>query len=124
MIDTFTVITLPVLSVLSSNFFFSHALSDEVFRLLVKFRTWLDGARLLLLLTCHIGMAASFVIWIPTISCPDDSESSCYLNSVFQLTDIQAPDDRGVCQLLNVLIAIASWVPPFLREHTTFKCSS
>jgi len=77
-IDTLTVIMLPVL-------------------LLVKFRTWLDGARLLLLLTFHIGMAVSFVIWIPTITCPDDT-----------------PDDRGVCQLLNALIVIASWAPPFL----------
>jgi len=77
-IDTLTVIILPVL-------------------LLVKFRTWLDGARLLLLLTCHIGMATLFAIWIPTISCPDDT-----------------PDDRGVCQLFNALILITSWVPPFL----------
>ncbi|KAI9510224.1 hypothetical protein F5148DRAFT_614004 [Russula earlei] len=77
-IDALTVIMLPIL-------------------LIVKFRTWLDGARLLLLLTCHIGMATSFVFWISTIPCPDD-----------------APDDRGVCQLLNVYIMIASWVPPFL----------
>ncbi|KAI0256638.1 hypothetical protein BJV78DRAFT_295539 [Lactifluus subvellereus] len=77
-IDTLTTIMLPVL-------------------LLVKFRTWLDGARLLLLLIFHIGIAASFVVWNPTIPCPDDT-----------------PDDQGVCQLLNVYILIASWVPPSL----------
>jgi len=77
-IDTLTVIMLPVL-------------------LLVKFRTWLDAARLLLLLVCHIGIAASFVIWYPNIPCPNDT-----------------PDDRGVCQLINVYIIMASWVPPLL----------
>ncbi|KAI0306631.1 hypothetical protein B0F90DRAFT_1691731, partial [Multifurca ochricompacta] len=75
-LDVLTMILLPVL-------------------LLVKFRTWLDGARLLLLLVCHIGVATSFAIWAPTISCPNDT-----------------PDDRGVCQLLNVYIIMASWVPP------------
>jgi len=77
-VDTLTVIMLPVL-------------------LLVKFRTWLDGARLLLLLVCHIGLAASFVIWNTTNPCPDDT-----------------PDDRGVCQLINVYLIMASWVPPLL----------
>ncbi|KAH9997335.1 hypothetical protein BJV77DRAFT_77846 [Russula vinacea] len=65
--------------------------------LLVKFRIWLDAARLFLLLVCHIGMAASFTIWSSTTSCPDDT-----------------PDSRGVCQLLNVYIIMASWVPPLL----------
>jgi len=65
--------------------------------LLAKFRTWLDGARLLLLLVCHLGMATAFVAWVPTIPCPDDT-----------------PDDLGVCQLINVYIIAASWVPPFL----------
>jgi hypothetical protein len=77
-IDALTVIMLPIL-------------------LLVKFRTWLDGARLLFLLICHIGTALSFVVWYPTISCPDDT-----------------PDDRGICQLLNVYIIMSSWVPPLL----------
>ncbi|KAI0273570.1 hypothetical protein BC834DRAFT_854422 [Gloeopeniophorella convolvens] len=83
-IDAMTTIILPVL-------------------LLVKFRTWLDGARLLFLLTCHLGLAASFAAWTPTISCPDDT-----------------PDDHGVCQLLNVYIIMASWVPPFLL--ITYGC--
>jgi len=77
-IDTLTVIMLPTL-------------------LLAKFRTWLDGARLLLLLVCHISIAVSFAVSNPTTSCPDEK-----------------PDDRGVCQLLNVFIIVASWVPPFL----------
>ncbi|KAH9048155.1 hypothetical protein EDB84DRAFT_1458731 [Lactarius hengduanensis] len=77
-IDALTMIILPVL-------------------LLAKFRTWLDGARLLFLLVCHIGTALSFAVWLPTISCPDDT-----------------PDDHGICQLLNVYIVISSWVPPLL----------
>jgi len=77
-IDALTTVMLPVL-------------------LLVTFRTWLDGARLLLLLICHIGIAALFVVWNPTILCPDDT-----------------PDSQGVCRHLNVYILIASWVPPSL----------
>ncbi|KAI0277677.1 hypothetical protein BGY98DRAFT_978166 [Russula aff. rugulosa BPL654] len=77
-VDSFTVIMLPIL-------------------LLVKFRIWLDAARLLLLLLCHIGIASSFVICNPTIPCPDDT-----------------PDSSHVCQLLNIYIIMASWVPPLL----------
>jgi len=77
-IDTLTVVMLPIL-------------------LLVKFRTWLDSARLLLLLICHIGLAASFVIWNTTNPCPDDT-----------------PDDLEACQLINVYLVMASWVPPLL----------
>jgi len=77
-VDTLTVIMLPIL-------------------LLVEFRTWLDAARLLLLLVCHIGIASSFVIWNPTIPCPDDTSNS-----------------RHVCHLLNVYIIMVSWVPPLL----------
>jgi len=77
-VDTLTVVMLPIL-------------------LLVKFRTWLDAARLLFLLICHIGIASLFVSWNPAISCPDDT-----------------PDSRHVCQLLNVYIITASWVPPLL----------
>jgi hypothetical protein len=87
----------------------------------VEFRTWLDGARLLLLLICHIGVAASFVVWNPTIPCPDDSESPPHCDSILSLRSIQAPDDRRVCQLLNVYIIIASWVPPLLRECGCFE---
>lgn len=92
--------------------------------MLVKFRTWLDAARLFLLLICHIGTATSFTIWNPTISCPDDSGSSCHYSDLFVfLTDIPAPDSRGVCQLLNVYIIMASWVPPLLRELNCFEYS-
>lgn len=77
-INTITVIVLPIL-------------------ILQKFRTWLDGARLLFLLICHIGIAMAFAIWNPTFSCPD-----------------QTPDGENVCQLLNIFILLASWVPPAL----------
>jgi hypothetical protein len=33
----------------------------------------------------------------------------------------KAPDGRGVCQLLNVYIIMASWVPPLLREFN-YQC--
>ena len=88
----------------------------------MKFRIWLDAARLLLLLVCHIGIASSFVIWNPTIPCPDDSGSSYYYSGLFLLTDIQAPNSRHVCRLLNVYIIMASWVPPLLREFNYFEC--
>lgn len=85
------------------------------------FRTWLDGARLFLLLICHIGIAASFVVWSPTIPCPDDSESLRYCECIFSLRNVQAPDDQRICQLLNVYILMASWVPPSLRGCNCFK---
>lgn len=34
----------------------------------------------------------------------------------------KAPDDRGVCQLLNVYIIMSSWVPPLLRESSPAIC--
>jgi hypothetical protein len=93
---------------------------QELPRLLVKFRTWLDSARLLLLLICHIGLAVSFVIWNTTDPCPDDSELS-YYGSILLLTDIQALDDLEACQLINVYLAMASWVPPILRGYTDLE---
>ncbi|KAH9981350.1 hypothetical protein BGW80DRAFT_1269818 [Lactifluus volemus] len=78
-LDTLTTVMLPIL-------------------LLVRFRTWLDGARLLFLLIYHIGFAASFSFG-----------AQLYL-ALMTVT----PDDRGVCQLLNLYIIIASWIPPFL----------
>ena len=80
-IDALTMIMLPILYV-SLFVCISLRWSDGPHRLLVKFRTWLDGARLLFLLVCHIGTALSFAVWYPTISCPDDSESSRYENNV------------------------------------------
>ncbi|KAI0054001.1 hypothetical protein FA95DRAFT_1600502 [Auriscalpium vulgare] len=77
-VDTITVIVLPLL-------------------ILTRFRTWLDSARLLLLLVCHMGLAVAFAVWTPSIPCPN-----------------QTSDDRGVCQVLNVYINMASWVPPAL----------
>jgi hypothetical protein len=120
-VDTLTVIMLPILSVHSSPRISHPLFEQELPRILAKFRTWLDGARLLLLLICHIGLAASFIIWNTTNPCPDDSELSCHFGGIFPLTYVQAPDSRGVCQLINVYLIIASWVPPLLRGYTGFK---
>lgn len=76
-IDALTMIMLPILYVSLIVYQFP-AMADGPHRLLVKFRTWLDGARLLFLLVCHIGIALSFAVWYPTIPCPDDCESSRY----------------------------------------------
>lgn len=35
----------------------------------------------------------------------------------------KAPDDRGVCQLLNIYIIMSSWVPPLLRESSPAICN-
>ena len=43
---------------------------------------------------------------------------------LFVLTDNLALDSLGVCQLLNVYIIMASWVPPLLRELNCFECST
>ncbi|KAF5391268.1 hypothetical protein D9757_001986 [Collybiopsis confluens] len=61
--------------------------------LILQFRPWLDGARLMLLLVTHVGIASGFVIW----------------NSKFT-----SADEEGVCWLLNMYILIANWVTPFL----------
>lgn len=83
-INVMTVITLPIL-------------------ILNRFRTWLDGARLLLLLICHIGTALAFAAWNPSLQCPHNTS-----------------DAQGVCQLLNVYILVASWVAPaFLLAYGT-----
>jgi hypothetical protein len=76
--DTITVIMLPVL-------------------ILVKFRAWLDGARLLLLFVLHTGCALVFTILSPDFECPD-----------------QTVDDQDLCRLINIYILLASWVNPGL----------
>lgn len=62
--------------------------------LIVKFRPWLDGARVLLLLLAHIGAAAASVYWYPTFTC--------------------VKQDEGICQLIIAFILIASWIVPIL----------
>jgi len=65
--------------------------------ILREFRAWLDGARLLFLLTTNIGVAAAFTYWNPRFQCLD-----------------QTADQEGVCQLINFYILMANWVNPAL----------
>jgi len=64
--------------------------------LVVRFRAWLDGARLGLLLTAHIGIAATYSFWFPTLPCADNG------------------DEKGVCGLVNMYTLIGCWVNPLL----------
>jgi hypothetical protein len=65
--------------------------------LILPFRPWLDGARLMLLLVTHIGIASAFVVWNSKFTCPT-----------------KTADEEGVCRLLNMYILIANWVIPAL----------
>ncbi|KAF9069866.1 hypothetical protein BDP27DRAFT_1324733 [Rhodocollybia butyracea] len=65
--------------------------------LILPFRPWLDGARLMLLLITHIGIASGFVLWNSKFTCPT-----------------KTADQEGVCRLLNMYILIANWVIPAL----------
>jgi len=65
--------------------------------LLVRFRVWLDVARLLLLLVLHIGSATAFA----------------YCNAYFTCAG-QSLDQEGICKLINIYILLASWVNPIL----------
>jgi len=65
--------------------------------ILREFRRWLDGARLLFLLTTNIGVAIFFTYWDPRFHCPD-----------------QTADQEGVCKLINLYILMANWVNPAL----------
>ncbi|KAJ3987135.1 hypothetical protein F5890DRAFT_858702 [Lentinula detonsa] len=59
--------------------------------LILPFRPWLDGARLMLLLVMHIGIASGFALWNAKFTCPTK---------------------KGVCRLLNMYILIANWIIP------------
>ncbi|KAJ4480673.1 hypothetical protein C8J55DRAFT_69948 [Lentinula edodes] len=63
--------------------------------LILPFRPWLDGARLMLLLITHVGIASSFVVWNAKFTCPT-----------------KTADEEGVCRLLNIYILIANWIIP------------
>lgn len=65
--------------------------------LILKFRVWLDIARILLLLVLHIGSAAAFT----------------YCNTYFACTK-NTVDEEGICRLINIYILLASWVNPGL----------
>ncbi|KAI0748297.1 hypothetical protein C8Q80DRAFT_1344547 [Daedaleopsis nitida] len=64
--------------------------------ILVKFHGYVDGARLALLLTGHIGTAALFTLFNPTFVCPT------------QLSE------RKVCKDVNLAILVCNWVLPAL----------
>lgn len=65
--------------------------------LIVAFRAWLDGARLLFLLICHIGSAGVFTAWYTSYTCPDPS-----------------PNEESSCEMINVAIVICSWIIPLI----------
>lgn len=65
--------------------------------LLLRFRSWLDAARMLILLACHIGIAAAYTAWVPNMPCSSSNG-----------------DDPGVCELVNTYMLIATWVIPAL----------
>ena len=89
-VNVMTVIILPILFVLPCELQ-SPSLHHAPRRILSRFRTWLDGARLLLLLICHIGaccswnydnirqrragIALAFAVWNPSLQCPHNSKS-------------------------------------------------
>ncbi|KAG1756521.1 uncharacterized protein EDB91DRAFT_21025 [Suillus paluster] len=65
------------------------------FLLLLKFRVWLDAARILLLMVAQIGSAAAFTYWNPQIQCPD-----------------QTADQLAVCKLINIYSLMGCWIVP------------
>ncbi|KAH9945961.1 uncharacterized protein BXZ73DRAFT_72845 [Epithele typhae] len=64
--------------------------------MLVTFRPWLDGARLLLLLFAQVGPAILFSAWNGTFVCP------------------RPAPQRATCANINTVILILSWVVPML----------
>jgi len=65
--------------------------------LILRFRSWLDAVRMLSLLVCHIGIAATYTVWVPKMPCSSSNE-----------------DEAGVCELVNVYTLIATWIIPVL----------
>jgi len=65
--------------------------------LILRFRSWLDAVRMVSLLTCHIGVAATYTIWVPNMPCSS--------------SDV---DETGVCELVNTYTLIGTWVIPTL----------
>ncbi|KAJ3758463.1 hypothetical protein EV360DRAFT_83036 [Lentinula raphanica] len=87
-----------LVSMNSSLYTFATYVWDNRFRLILPFRPWLDGARLMLLLVMHIGIATAFVLWDNKFTCPT-----------------KTVDEEGVCRLLNMYILIANWIIPATR---------
>jgi len=65
--------------------------------LLLRFRSWLDAVRLLILLTCHIGIAATYSVWVPNLQCSSSNG-----------------DEEGVCELVDMYMLIGTWIIPAL----------
>jgi len=52
------------------------------------------------LLTTHAkGIAATYVVWVPSMQCSSSNG-----------------DEEGVCELVNTYMLIGTWVIPVLRE--------
>lgn len=67
------------------------------FLLLLKFRVWLDAARILFLAIGQIGSAVAFTYWNPHLQCSD-----------------QTADQQGVCKLINLYMLMGCWVVPVI----------
>jgi len=65
--------------------------------LLLRFRSWLDAVRMFTLLTCHIGIAATYTVWVPNMPCSSSSA-----------------DEEGVCELVGTYMLIGAWIIPVL----------
>ena len=65
--------------------------------LLVRFRPWLDAARLSFLLIFHFALAGVFASQFDGLTCTDGS-----------------PDGPGICDIFNLLLLMSSWVIPCL----------
>lgn len=62
--------------------------------ILIRFRVWLDAARILFLIFAHTGCAIGFTLLVIRPGCPTD--------------------DDGVCSMMSVYILMGSWVIPAL----------
>ncbi|KAF7304809.1 hypothetical protein MKEN_01195000 [Mycena kentingensis (nom. inval.)] len=63
--------------------------------LVLRFRSYLDMARIVLLISLHLGTAALFSYWLSSFKCPT-----------------RTPDEQAVCRLFGLYILLASWVVP------------
>ncbi len=74
------------------------------------------------MLSQSIGTAIGFALRNPTYQCPEDSEYfRIFPESIPVFIAVcSAPDDNGVCRLLNMYILLGSWVIPALRKFRIF----
>lgn len=116
-------------------FFYLVYECHHVFRLIFKFRFWLDAARLLFLLIAHIGKLLPFhgdsrtsqtlflrpcggfhFLCCETAMPPRRYVPVCVNQCTWSYSSSYYPgtDEEGICEMLNVYITIASWVVPLL----------